>query len=266
MEISKSFSVMYSIFGDLMPTAAKLFVLKLNGKDEEVSKILGETIASGKFELDQIEKLVQVLQMAHSSNSAVTWRNKHEKIEEILKTNPDLERIPNRATAEILGVGKSTIQRARLRLKNEQIKKISLKQGKDLYEEQLERALEMISTNLEFKSYSAGTVRIEGIPSNGIHRSPIVIDEHKTSREHKMGPKPLPKYDISPILSSIFHYKNTHGVSNKSELQKFSELISELKVFPTEIGKDRLRKKVAERILKIAYILNGECVMGLRTK
>jgi hypothetical protein len=109
-------------------------------------------------------------------------------------------------------------------------------------------------------------VRIDGIPDNGMHRAPIIIDEHVSSKERKMGPVPSPKYDVIPILTCIFHNKDIHGISNPNRLQKFSESISELKFFYPDIKHGMARKKIAERILRIAYILNGECVMGLANK
>lgn len=263
MEISKSFSAMYSIFGDLMPIVAELFVLKLNGKDKEVSKLLGEVIASEKLELAQIEQLVQILQTANIPESGV-GTNKHKKVEQIFKAKPDLMKHSDRMAGDILGVGRATVQRVRLKMKKEGIDKTSSR--KTLEEEQLDRAVDIVEAKIEFKPYGTGMVRIDGIPDNGMHRGPIVIDEHVTSKVHKMGPAPIPRYDVTPILSCIFHKKDIHGISNRKRLQEFSSSISELQVFSSEIIHGMSRKKIAERILKIAYILNGECVMGLVSK
>jgi hypothetical protein len=133
-------------------------------------------------------------------------------------------------------------------------------------EEQLDRAVEIVEAKIEFKPYGAGMVRIEGIPDNGIHRGPIVINEHVTSRKNNIGPKPSPKYEVIPILNCIFHNKDVHGIANRSRLQEFSGSISELKFFSSDIRHGMARKKITERILRVAYILNGECVVGLATQ
>jgi hypothetical protein len=265
MEISKSFSAMHSIFGDLMPIVAELFVLQLNGKDEEVSKLLGEVVTSKKLELAQIEQLVQILQAANNPDLGVE-RNKHKKIEQIFKAKPDLMKHSDRAASKILGVGRATIQRVRLKMKEEEVDKTPSEQKKDLCDEQLDRAVEIVEAKIEFKPYGTGMVRVEGIPDNGIHRGPIIINVHVTSRKHNIGPKPSSKYDVTPILNCIFHNKDVHGIKNRSRLQEFSGSITELKIFSSDVRRGMARKKITERILKIAYILNGECVMGLPTK
>ena len=214
MEISKAFSDMYEIFGELMPVAAKLYVLKLGGEDKQISQLLSEVIASEELDLGQIEQLAHLLQKIENSE---------------LGEEPQINR------------------------------------QESVSDEQLKRAVEILDIDIKFKSYGVGTVRIDGIPTNGMHRGPIILDEHKPSAVNKRR-APFTRYDLEPILSNIFHKRGVHGIKNKNQLQIFSEQISEVKVDYGNLGKEMITRKIAVKVLKLAYILNGECIMGLRNK
>ncbi len=213
----------------------------------------------------------------HYSN--MNTKRKRAAVEKVLR-DPAMNKKSNHAVAKMIQVAPATVAKVRKEMEKSgelpRMEKIEVERKGKIYkmkakrknpeEEQLDRAVEIVETKIEFKPYGTGMVRVDGIPDNGIHRSPILIDEHVSSKEHKMGPAPSSKYDVTPILSCIFHRKDVHGISNRHKLQKFSESISELRFFLSQIKHGMSKKRATERILKIAYILNSECVMGLPTK
>lgn len=250
------------------------------------------TFANGQVPLSQLANIAVFLQSDARSiaeaerdkkiqkiNLNMTTEHKRSSIEKILR-DPAMNRKSSNMIAKIIQVATGTVTKIRKEMQESgelpRLEKVEFERNgkthemkakrKNREEEQLDRAVEIIEAKIEFKPYGTGMVRIEGIPDNGLHRGPIVINEHVSPQDHNKGPKPSSWYDITPILSCIFHNKAIHGITSRYKLEKFSASILELKFFSTQIKQGMSRKRVTERILKIAYILNGECIMGLSTK
>lgn len=292
-KLHEAASTIHNIFGEASPIAMKLFAMrKKDVPEKNLNEFLGTSVANGQVPLSQLANIAALLQPDARSlgeamrdeevrlfHSNMNTERKRATIEKILR-DPTINRKSNNTIAKMIQVDAKTVAKVRKEMQKSgelpRLEKIEFERKgkiykmktkrKSLEEEQLDRAVEMIEAKIEFKPYGTGMTRIEGIPDKGIHRGPIIINEHVASREHNIGPKPSSKYDITPILNCIFHNKKVHGISNRSKLQEFSESISELRFFSSGIKHGMARKKITERILKIAYVLNGECVNGLPTR
>lgn len=292
-KLQEAASIIHDTFGEASPIVMKLFAMrKKDVPEKNFNEFLGTSIANGQVPLSQLTDIAALLQPdarvlgeatrdkeVELFHSNMNTERKRSTIEKILR-NPAMNRKSNNTIAKMIQVAPGTVGKIRKELQKSgelpQLGKVEFERKGKVYEmktkrknqeeEQLDRAVDIVEAKIEFKPYGIGMVRIDGIPDNGIHRSPILIDEHVSSKEHKMGPKPSSKYDITPILSCIFHRNDIHGISTRNKLQKFSESISELRFFHSQIKHGMSKKRATERILKIAYILNGECVVGLVSK
>ena len=292
-KLHEAASLMHNTFGEASPIVMRLFAMRINNESEKsLNEFLGTSVASGKVSLSQLANIAVLLQPDARSlaeamrdkevqqfHSNMNTERKRAAIEKILR-DPAMSRKSNNSIAKMIQVAPATVAKVRKEMQESgelpRMEKIEVERKGKIYkmktkqkspeDEQLDRAVEIVEAKIKFKPYGTGMVRVEGIPDNDIHRGPIIINVHVTSRQHNIGPKPSSKYDVTPILNCIFHNKDVHGIKNRSRLQEFSGSITELKIFSSDVRHGMARKKITERILKIAYILNGECVMGLPTK
>ncbi len=293
LKLHEAASLVHATFGEASPIAMKLFAMRINNESEKsLNEFLGTSVANGQVPLSQLANIAELLQpdaraLAEAMRDEevtlfhhnMKTERKRTTIEKILR-DPAMNKESNHAIAKMIQIAPATVAKVRKEMEKSgelpRMEKIEVERDgkiykmkarrKSLEEEQLDRAVDIVEAKIEFKPYGTGMVRVEGIPDNGIHRGPIIINEHVASREHNIGPKPSPRYDIAPILNCIFHNKKVHGISNRSKLQEFSASISELRIFSSGVKHGIARKKITERILKIAYVLNGECVAGLPTR
>ena len=130
-----------------------------------------------------------------------------------------------------------------------------------------EVALEALELQIHLKPVEGGRCVVMGIPENGINRKPILLNYRETApgRRGRRSPKAL--VDIAPIHRCIHRSWKTHGVTSKNALIIFSQQFGkDLQVSTGTLyfkGSSWVRETTAIKVLRLAYIINRECVTGL---
>jgi DNA-binding Lrp family transcriptional regulator len=130
----------------------------------------------------------------------------------------------------------------------------SLPRG-NLQDEQLNRAIVILNTDLKINYNERGLAIIVNFPFKNGTKKNIWLDYCINSKKEYV-------YDMRPIIVSILRLQSSHGIKNISQLVKFSQNIKEIKISYGTIKKENLTLKNATKILKLGYILNGEALNG----
>ncbi len=263
-----AFSMLYSEYGDALPLAVELFVLRKQKEEKKVKEIFGEAVSEGKIDLKMISKISRMLL---EKEKILT---KTEEVIEYLRARPELRKTPDRELAVILQISRGTVQRAKIlytkkygnksilsleeikvqaKSRQTEINEMTLAlPAKNLQDEQLNRAIDILNTKIALKNVDYGYAEIVNFPLGTLADHVIWIDKHGKD------------YDMTKVLMCIYKNKK-HDVHNINMLIEFSDNITELKL-QKNIVESRTSEAQALKIVQLGFVLNGYELYGKTLK